>query len=172
MNREKAHHETAQGQLRVSQRLRDVLSDCVSQFIARLMDVSRIHVQDLLGVRTLNSEHILASVKSIYVLESGSGPNPAMDTVIDYATEKVNLFKANREQEKGKKEHQKHEKEEALSPEERDALEAARANAEAQKKAQALERFKRMAFENAKKAKELESELAVAPPPVPSTTTA
>jgi hypothetical protein len=80
------------GQVRVSLRLREVVSDIIAEFVARFSKVAKISVLDLLGVRTLNAARLLALVKTVYVLKTGAEDNEDLLAIIGYVTAKVALY--------------------------------------------------------------------------------
>lgn len=58
--------------MRVSQRLRTVLSDVIVQFIARFCLVARNTIRHLVGVRTFLGKHIYGLIRNIYLHSTGS----------------------------------------------------------------------------------------------------
>jgi len=95
--------EAAYGAMRVSQRLREVVSDVVAEFVARFSKVAKVNVLELLGVRTLNAGHLLAIAKSVFVLKSGCEEDAGAQAVLSYAAEKVKLYHDYLEAEKTRK---------------------------------------------------------------------
>ncbi len=89
--------------LRVSARIRVVIADLIAEFIARFSKVAKVNVLELLGVRTLNAEHVLAITKVAYVLKTGSEDNEKMQAILDYVGEKVSMYREHTQGEKARK---------------------------------------------------------------------
>ena len=89
--------------LRVSARIRVVIADLIAEFIARFSKVAKVNVLELLGVRTLNAEHVLTITKVAYVLKTGSEDSEQMKAILDYVSEKVNKFHEYAQAEKARK---------------------------------------------------------------------
>lgn len=142
--------------MRVSNRVREVLSQMVAELVARYSHVAKVVVLELLGVRTLNASHINALVKSIYISKVGvdtmteSGDNLVISPVLDYISEKVRLYHEHLEQEKERKL-------EEMDPEEKAKLEEEEVEKAKAKKRRDAENAKNRARKMAAKAKELDT---------------
>ena len=144
--------EAAYSMMRVSQRLREVISDIVAEFVARFSRVAKVNILELLGVRTLNAGHLKAIVKSVYVLKSGREDDNNMQAILDYITEKVKLYHGHLKAERTRKW-------ENMDLAKKTELEAKKASdAEAKKKRRA-ENITKRAIEMAKLAKSLSAEI-------------
>lgn len=89
--------------IRVSARIRVVLADLIAEFIARFSKVAKVNVLELLGVRTLTAEHIMAITKVAYVLKTGSEDSEEMQAILNYVGEKVSMYREHTQVEKARK---------------------------------------------------------------------
>lgn len=89
--------------LRVSNRLREVLSQAVAELVARFTVVAKVAVLELLGVRTLNASHIKTLIKIIFVKQTGVEDSPAMVEILAYVSKKVASYHTHLEDEKIRK---------------------------------------------------------------------
>lgn len=139
--------------MRVSQRLREVVSDIVAEFVSRFSKVAKVSVLELLGVRTLNAGHLQALAKSIFVLKTGDEEDENMKAVLDYVAAKLKLYHDHLEAEKSRKW-------EEMDPTKKAELEAKKAAAADAKKKRDAENAKTKAIEMAKRAKELAAQVS------------
>ena len=140
--------EDAYSSMRVSQRTRIVISDIITEFVVRFSRVAKICILDLLGVRTLTAGHLLAIVKSVYVLKSGTADDPGTQAILDYAAMKVKCYHDHLEAEAARKWKE-------MDPAKKAEIEAKRAAAAAAKKKQTAENVKKKAVQMVQLAKKL-----------------
>lgn len=137
--------------MRVSNRVREDLADTVAELIAHLSDLSRIIVQTVMKVRTMNADHIKAVV---HLLMANEGRTPAqVAEITDQVDAKLDLYRGHLRQEKEKKAA-------GLGAEKKAELENKRLEAELLRKQKQADLAKKRAIESAQKAKELTAESA------------
>lgn len=76
--------------IRTSIEVRDFLSDMIIECIKRFVILSKIFVQQIMGVRTMNSNHIKAIVH-MFMKDEGN-TDEQINTVINRINEKIDLF--------------------------------------------------------------------------------
>lgn len=76
--------------VRTSIEVRDFLSDMIIECIKRFVTLSKIFVQQIMGVRTMNSNHIKAIVH-MFMKDEGN-TDEQIDLVINRINEKIELF--------------------------------------------------------------------------------
>lgn len=76
--------------IRTSIEVRDFLSDMIIECIKRFVTLSKIFVQQIMGVRTMNSNHIKAIVH-MFMKDEGN-TDEQIDLVINQINEKIDLF--------------------------------------------------------------------------------
>ena len=138
--------------MRVANRLREVLSQVVAEFVERYSKVAKVVILEVLCVRTLNANHLKAIIKSVYVAKTGVENDAGMVAIIEYMTEKVELYHAHLEAEKLRKW-------EEMDPAKKSEIEAKRASSEGEKVKAAAITAKTKAVEMAHKAKSLAAEV-------------
>ena len=128
--------------VRVTKRVREVCSDIVTDFLARLARVARIIVMDMANVRTLHAKHG-KSITRIWMVDENRS-EAEISSLLDLIDEKLGKYHNYRSDEKEKKEKK-------LTPEQR-------AERDNKKKVVEAERKKRKLESNAKRMKEIEAE--------------
>jgi hypothetical protein len=96
--------EPFEGKVRVSYRLREVISETVAEFVERFSQYAKVNVLELLDVRTLNAKHIVAMVRGAYILKLGADGPAAAAGVVDYVNDKLTLYGVHLENERRRKE--------------------------------------------------------------------
>lgn len=76
--------------IRTSIEVRDFLSDMIIECIKRFVTLSKIFVQQIMGVRTMNANHIKAIIH-MFMKDEGN-TDEQIDTVINRINEKIGLF--------------------------------------------------------------------------------
>lgn len=89
--------------LRVTRRVREVISNLVAQLVARLSCVAKVHILELLNVRTLTADHLITIVKTIFVQKLGTDIDPGMICILDFMRDTVKLYHAHLKTEKDRK---------------------------------------------------------------------
>ena len=89
--------------MRVSNRVREVISDLVGELVANLSRVSKTAVLDLLGVRTLTAEQLMAVVSIIYVNHSQLEASPGLASVLQHVNGKLAAYHTHMNSEKDRK---------------------------------------------------------------------
>ena len=141
--------------MRVSNRVREYLSGLVAQGIARMALLSRIIVQRVVDVRTMNADHVKAVV---HVLMADEGRTSGqIDMVAAQIDEKLKVYHAHLATEKTNKA-------EALDETKKCALECKKREADLTRKTKQAELAKKRAIEAAQKAKDLAVEMAALAP--------
>jgi hypothetical protein len=141
--------------MRVSNRVREYLSELVAQGIARLAFLARIIVQRVMGVRTMNADHVKAV---IHMLMADEGRTPAqINLVTDQIDEKLTLYREHLTEEKVKKVA-------GLDDEKKVENERKKREFDLNRKKKQAELAKKRALEAAQKAKDLNSETAALEP--------
>ena len=87
--------------MRVSNRVREYIAELVAQGIARNTTLSRIIVQQIMGVRTMTTDHVKVVV-SMLMADSGR-PQAAIDSITGLINEKLALYHAHLAAEREKK---------------------------------------------------------------------
>lgn len=87
--------------MRVSNRVRDFLSELIVESISRISTLSRIIVQTVIGVRTMNADHIKAVIL-ILMADAGRSAADAL-TVTTQIDEKIKLYRTHLVAEREKK---------------------------------------------------------------------
>jgi len=141
--------------MRVSNRVREDLSTIVTEALARLATLSRIIVQGVMNVRTMNADHIKAVVRLLMVDEGRSDEQIAH--VIDQIDDKVDMFHSHVKSEKIKKAA-------ALDPDKKAEVENKKLEADLLRKKKQTELAKKRAIEQAQKAKTLTAEASALAP--------
>ena len=83
--------------MRVSNRLREVISLAVAELVSSLSKMARVAVLELLHVRTLTASHLKSLVKILYVSEDEDS------SLSEYVQEKLDLYNAHLKSEKARK---------------------------------------------------------------------
>lgn len=148
----KKEDDEAYGLMRVTGRLRQVISDVIAEFIARLSQVAKILVLELLGVRTLSAEQILVMVKTDYVRKTGEPENESMVEICTYVQGKLALFEKHLADEAARKAA-------SLTPEQKAEIQQKKEAAAAAKRKRDAATAKQRAIEMAQKAKNLAAEV-------------
>lgn len=78
--------------MRVANRLREVLSKAVAEFVDRISRVAKVSTLELMCVRTLNAKHLLPIFKAIYVSQLVVKEYPRMLPALDYVNCKVKAY--------------------------------------------------------------------------------
>jgi hypothetical protein len=124
--------------MRLSARWRVVIAQIVAEFVARMSNVARNTVLNLLRVRTLNAQHVSGIIQNIYLYEYGVEHfEDHCNELLLYVSEKVSKYhqvKADQEAHKVAAQLQ------ALTPEERASREVALNEQKKEREAKALER--------------------------------
>jgi hypothetical protein len=137
--------------MRVSNRVREYLSELVAQGLARQALLARIIVQRVMGVRTMNTDHVKAVV---HMLMADEGRTPEqIEAVTSSIDEKLGVYHDHLQSEKEKKAA-------ALDDDKKQDNEKKKREAELGRKKKQIEQAKRRAVEAAQKAKELTAETA------------
>jgi hypothetical protein len=93
--------DEAYAHMRVSNRVREYLSELVAQGLARLAQLARIIVQRVVGVRTMNSDHMKAV---LHVLMADEGRTPEqINSVAGQIDERLALYHGHLSSERAKK---------------------------------------------------------------------
>jgi hypothetical protein len=143
--------------MRVSNRVREYLSDLVAQGIARLAHLARIIVQRVMGVRTMNADHVKAVVD---LLMSDEGRDPQqVDEVTAQIDEKLAVYHEHLDSEKVKKAA-------ALGDDKKAENERKQLEAELARKLKQTELANKRSVDAAQKVKELTAETAKLEPVV------
>lgn len=87
--------------IRISIEVRDFLSDMIIECIKRITTLSRIFVQQIMGVRTMNANHIRAIVH-MFMKDEGN-TDDEINTVIKNIDDKIDLFQKHVVSEKANK---------------------------------------------------------------------
>ena len=141
--------------MRVSNRVREYLSELVAQGIARQALLARIIVQRVMGVRTMNADHVKAVV---HVLMADEGrTTDQINQVTGQIDEKLNLYHEHLTDEKVKKVA-------ALDETKKTEIERKRHEFDLNRKKKQAELAKKRAIEAAQKAKDLNAETALLEP--------
>lgn len=141
--------------MRVSNRVREYLSELVAQGIARQALLARIIVQRVMGVRTMNADHVKAVV---HVLMADEGRTPEqINQVTGQIDEKLNLYHEHLTDEKVKKAA-------ALDEAKKAEIERKKHEFDLNRKKKQAELAKKRAIEAAQKAKDLSAETALLEP--------
>lgn len=141
--------------MRVSNRVREYLSELVAQGIARQALLARIIVQRVMGVRTMNADHVKAVV---HVLMADEGrTTDQINQVTGQIDEKLNLYHEHLTEEKVKKVA-------ALDETKKTEIERKRHEFDLNRKKKQAELAKKRAIEAAQKAKDLNAETALLEP--------
>lgn len=141
--------------MRVSNRVREYLSDMVAECIARLATLARKIVQGVIGVRTMNADHVKAIIDLLMTDDGRSEEDIAK--IIAQIDEKLAVYQGHLKSEKDKK---------ALSLDEdkKVELEDKKMEADLIRKKKQIETAKKRATEAAKRAKELTLETVALEP--------
>ena len=141
--------------MRVSNRVREYLSELVAQGIARQANLARIIVQRVMGVRTMNADHVKAVV---HVLMADDGRTAdQIDVVTSQIDDKLNLYHEHLKDEKVKKAV-------ALDDGKKSEIERKKHEFDLNRKKKQAELAKKRAIEAAQKAKDLNAETALLEP--------
>jgi len=141
--------------MRVSNRVREYLSELVAQGIARQALLARIIVQRVMGVRTMNADHVKAVV---HVLMADDGRTAdQINVVTSQIDDKLNLYHEHLKDEKVKKAV-------ALDEGKKFEIERKRHEFDLNRKKKQAELAKKRAIEAAQKAKDLNAETALLEP--------
>jgi hypothetical protein len=147
--------------IRISNRVREYCSNLVTEFLMKMAQLAREHVQKAIGVRTLNASHIKAIISFILINEDRS--KEEISPIIDLVNAKLSTYGEHQKTEKDRKalsmdEEKKHEHEEK------------KRQLELERKRKAIENAHKRAVEAEERAKKLALEVAkaeaetVAPP--------
>jgi hypothetical protein len=143
--------------MRVSNRVRDYLSEVITEGISRLANLSRIIVQNVMNVRTMNADHIKAVV---HMLMADHGrTEEQMAEVNQKIDEKLGVYHKHLVSEKEKKAL-------ALNVDKKNELEFKKQEADLIRKKKRTELARKRALEASNKAIELEAETATLEPKV------
>lgn len=135
--------------MRVSNRVREYLSDLVAEGLARLAAHSRIIVQHVVGVRTMNADHIKAVVHLLMADEGRT--DEQIEEVKSQIDEKLDVYHGHLKSEKEKKAA-------SLAAEKKAELERKKLEADLIRKKKQAELAKKRAQEAAAKAETLTAE--------------
>lgn len=146
--------------IRISNRIREYCSNLVSEFLVKMAQLAREHVQKAMGVRTLNASHIKAIISFILINEDRS--KEEISPIIDLINAKLSTYGEHQKTEKDRKvlsmdEEKKHEHEEK------------KRQLELERKRKAIENAHKRAVEAEERAKKLALEVAKAETGAPST---
>jgi hypothetical protein len=139
--------------MRVSGRVKEYVSDLVQEVVVRLAMLSKFLVQEVMEVKTLTTEHVVAVV-SMIMLDAGKGPEE-IEEVLAPVKGGLESFKAHQQAEKTVKLGN-------MTPEKSAQLEEKKAEAEKKRLAHQAEQTRARALAFARKAKELQEACAVA----------
>jgi hypothetical protein len=141
--------------MRVSNRVREYLSELVAQGIARQATLARIIVQRVMGVRTMNADHVKAVV---HVLMADEGrTSDQINLVTGQIDKKLDLYHEHLAEEKIKKAA-------SLDETKKSEVERKKHEFDLNRKKKQAELAKRRAIEAAQKAKDLNAETALLEP--------
>jgi len=143
--------------MRVSNRVREDLSEIVAEAIARLATLSRIVVQRVMKVRTMNADHIKAVVHMLMADEGRT--EEQISEITKQIDEKLEVYHGHLKSEKDKKAA-------ALDEEKKAEIERKKLEADLLRKKKQAELAKKRAIEAAQKAKDLTAETAKLEPVV------
>jgi hypothetical protein len=143
--------DPAYSTMRVSNRVREDLSDIVAELISRFAKLARVLVQDVANVRTMNAEHIKAVVQLLMVDEERSAAQ--VGEIAQQIDEKLAVYHGHVESERTKKTAE-------LSDGERAELEAKKVEADFNRKKKQADAVKNRAVSAAQKAKLLMAEVS------------
>lgn len=132
--------------MRVSNRVRENLSDIVADLLKRLALLSQIVVKDVVKVRTMDADHVKAIVH-LLMADAGRTSEQIAD-VLGRIDEKLNTYREHLASEKAKKEA-------ALSEDKKAEIERKKLAAELIRKKRQADLAKKRAYESANKAKSL-----------------
>jgi hypothetical protein len=132
---------------RVSGRVREYLSDLVIQMIARQAKLAKVMVQMVMGVRTMNHDHVKAAINIL--MTDSNRTNEQIKTVTDQVNEK--LYSDHNESEKKKKL-------ELLDDEKRADLKRKQLESDIQRKSKQVANAELQAAKAAKRSSELKTE--------------
>lgn len=76
--------------IRISSDVRDYLSNMIIESIKRFVTLSKIIVQQVMKVRTMNSNHIKAIIQMF--MKDGGNTDEEINTIIGYIDDKINLY--------------------------------------------------------------------------------
>lgn len=139
------------GSMRVSNRVREYLSELVAQGIARQALLARIIVQRVMGVRTMNADHVKAVV---HVLMADEGRTPEqIESVTSQIDDKLEVYHDHLRSEKDKKTA-------SFDDEKKVEIERKKRESDLNRKKKQAELAKKRAVEAAQKAKDLTAETA------------
>ena len=146
--------------IRISNRIREYCSNLVSEFLVKMAQLAREHVQKAMGVRTLNASHIKAIISFILINEDRS--KEEISPIIDLINAKLSTYGDHQKTEKDRKvlsmdEEKKHEHEEK------------KRQLELERKRKAIENAHKRAVEAEERARKLALEVAKAETSAPST---
>jgi hypothetical protein len=135
--------------MRVSNRVREYLSDLVAEAIARMANLARIIVQCVMHVRTMNSDHVKAVV---HMLMADAGrTEEQIQAVTVQIDEKLTAYHDHLKSEKDKKSA-------ALDDDQKAEIKRKQLEAELNRKKKQADLAKKRAIEAAQKAKDLSAE--------------
>lgn len=141
--------------MRVSNRVREYLSELVAQGIARLALLARIIVQRVMGVRTMNADHVKAVVHMLMADENRTSEQ--INAVTNQIDEKLKVYHVHLVDEKAKKIA-------VLDDAKKAESETKKREFDLNRKKKQAELAKKRAIEAAQKAKDLNSETAILEP--------
>lgn len=144
----KTENDEAYGPMRVTNRLRQVISDIIAEFIAVRSQVAKVNVLELLGVRTLSAAQLLTMVKITYIEKTGETDNESMVKICEFVKSKIALFEKHLADEAARKEA-------SLTPEQKAEIQQKKEAAAAAKLKRDAAAAKRKAIEMAGTAKAL-----------------
>lgn len=142
--------------MRVSNRVREYLAELVAQGIARHTLLSRIIVQRIVGVRTMNADHVKV-VASMLMADAGAAA--AVAALTDTIDAKLALYQAHLRSEREKKAK-------ALDPAQLAEIACRQSEQALARKKKQAETLKKRAIESAGQAKALNAEVAAMEPQV------
>ena len=138
-------------QLRVANRIREMVADFVKEYMVRIAVLARITVQGLLDVRTLNAKHII-QLMNMMMADEGRAPEE-IDELVGYIQEKLDRYHSHLGAEKQRKW-------EDMPADKKAELEEKRSLQETDRKTRAADAARKRAIAAATRAKELQAELA------------
>ncbi len=141
--------------MRVSNRVREYLSDMVAQCIARLATLARKIVQGVIGVRTMNADHVKAIV-DLLMTDEGRTPED-IGEIIQQVDDKLALYQEHLKSEKDRKAL-------ALGDDKKVELEHKKMEVDLLRKQKQAESARKRAIDAATRVKELTLETAALEP--------
>ena len=137
--------------IRISNRVREYCSDLVSEFLVKVADLARIIVQQVMGVRTLNADHIKAIVTLLLSNEGRS--DEEIDPIVELVDEKLQIYSDHQKAEKARKIAE-------MDDDKKRELDDKKRRLEVERKKKAIETAHRNAVKAEEKARKLAEDIA------------